>query len=89
MLLLETKSLKIATLFARCGGKAIAQFNGNVESSNSVWFIDDSIGWQLINVVQIEPVWCKGQENLWNLPDKILQKVRINYLESIAAKSKY
>jgi hypothetical protein len=62
---------------------AVAQFNGNVEVSDSVWWIEGQIGWQLINVVRIEPVWCSGQQGLWNLPDPILNQVRINYQNAL------
>jgi hypothetical protein len=62
---------------------AVAQFNGNVEVSDSVWWIEGQIGWQLINVVRIEPVWCSGQQELWNLPDPILNQVRINYQNAL------
>jgi hypothetical protein len=58
---------------------AVAQFNGNVETSDSIWWIEGQIGWQLTNVVRIEPVWCSGQQKLWSLPDPILAQVRTNY----------
>jgi hypothetical protein len=62
---------------------AVAQFNGNVEVSDSVWWIAGQIGWELINVVRIEPVWCSGQQGLWSLPDPILAQVRNNYQNAL------
>jgi hypothetical protein len=64
---------------------AVAQFNGNLDSSDSVWWIEGQIGWQLINVVRIEPVWCSGQQGLWDLPDPILAEVRTNYQKALHA----
>jgi hypothetical protein len=57
---------------------AIAQFNGNLTESVSDWFMGP-IGWVLINVVEIEPIQCRGQQNFWNVPDDLMPTVRQHY----------
>jgi hypothetical protein len=63
---------------------AVARFNGNAEDLDHglyPWFFGP-IGWMLADVVKIDPVPCKGQQGLWNLPDDVLQQVRVNYRAS-------
>jgi hypothetical protein len=65
---------------------AVVEFAGNskdLDPSFNPWFTGP-IGWRLRNVVKIDPVRCKGQQGLWNLPDDVLAKVRNNYKEALA-----
>jgi hypothetical protein len=57
---------------------AIAHFLGNVTSSTSPWF-KGPIGWKLENVVAIDPVYCPGQQGLWEIPKDVLVKIRCSY----------
>jgi hypothetical protein len=59
---------------------AIAIFKGNVTESTSKWHEKGSIGWQLANVVTIQPVFCKGQQGLWYLESSVLKEVRASYM---------
>jgi hypothetical protein len=56
----------------------VAQFAGNVEDSDSPWFFGD-YGWQLTNVVAIEPVVCRGKQGLFALDPVVLMMVRRNW----------
>lgn len=60
---------------------AVAQFKGNLTGHPSKWF-EGPIGWKLENVLPIEPVYCRGQQNIWDIPEDILKQVRMNYGES-------
>ncbi|WOD37388.1 hypothetical protein [Nodosilinea sp. E11] len=57
---------------------AIARFVGNVTASDSPWFVGP-IGWQLTEVVAIDPVPCSGQQGLWLVPDVLRPSVRKTY----------
>lgn len=61
---------------------AIAKFTGNVTESRSPWFVGP-IGWQLSDVVAIDPVECKGQQGLWKPSEEILMQVRENYRDAV------
>lgn len=61
---------------------AIARFVGNVTALDSPWFFGP-IGWQLTDVVPINPVPCSGQQGLWNVPDDVLPAVRIAYATAL------
>jgi hypothetical protein len=67
---------------------AVAEFGGNIESSDSVWWNDREIGWKLSNIVPIDPVWCKGQQGLWDLAPDTLIQVRAAYSKSLKIHSK-
>jgi Protein of unknown function, DUF488 len=58
---------------------AIAKFAGNVTESTSPWFVPGSIGWQLEDVVPIDPIPAKGQQGLWELSLELLDRVRLAY----------
>jgi hypothetical protein len=73
---MRTFETEVDDRLAPRGGR---KYRVNVDECDSVWWIAGQIGWQLINVVRIEPVWCSGQQGLWNLPDPILAQVRTNY----------
>jgi hypothetical protein len=62
---------------------AIARFVGNVTASDSPWFVGP-IGWQLADVVAIDPVPCSGQQGLWTVPDDWLPSVRSKYRQALA-----
>ena len=60
---------------------AVARFDGNIKDEDpgrSPWFFGP-YGWLLSEVVEIEPVLAKGQQGLWNLPEAVLQSVRLNH----------
>ena len=58
---------------------AIAQFDGNVEKSDSQWFCG-TIGWKLSNVLSFsDPIPCNGQQRLWHVPEDLLPEVRRQY----------
>jgi hypothetical protein len=51
---------------------AIARFAGNVQTSESPWF-SGPIGWKLEAITPVDPVYCRGQQGLWNVQgDEIL-----------------
>ena len=63
---------------------AIARFEGNFyevgeERLESRWAFPGNIWWKLGAVVAIEPVPARGQQFLWNLPDSVLEQVRLNW----------
>ena len=57
---------------------AVAQFGGNLTDSPSPCFTGP-IGWKLENVQIIDPVACRGQQGLWDLPEHVLTQVRANF----------
>lgn len=58
---------------------AVARIAGiQRESFGSPWFCGP-VGWQLRDVVRIEPVPCKGAQGLWVLPPDVLATVRERY----------
>jgi len=61
---------------------AIARFSGNITESDDPWFMGP-IGWQLDNVISIEPVPCSGMQGLWAFKDDVLQQCRDRYKESL------
>jgi hypothetical protein len=68
------------------GVVAVCRFGGAVSSSASVWF-NGPVGWVLTETVVLpEPVPCKGQQGLWDLPEDVLAKVREGF--AIARKRK-
>jgi hypothetical protein len=62
---------------------AVATFKGNVNESKASWHQDGLIGWQLDNIVTIQPVFCKGQQGLWHLEQDTLETVRARYAAKI------
>ena len=54
---------------------AIARFDGNTEDSDSDWFMGP-IGWMLSDVTQIGPIYCRGQQGLWNVEGEALEQCR-------------
>jgi hypothetical protein len=63
---------------------AVAQFDGNVTESDSPWFCGP-VGWQLKNVVAINPIMgVKGQQGLWNFSEELIIVVRHNYQKAKA-----
>jgi hypothetical protein len=62
---------------------AIAKFGGNLTGSKSEWF-EGPIGWKLEDVVAIEPVKCRGQQGLWDLPSDVLAQVRANFKAAVS-----
>lgn len=65
---------------------AIARFAGNVTESESPWF-SGPIGWQLEDVVKIEPIACPGSQRIWYLTGDLLNQVKSNYVQALALKS--
>jgi hypothetical protein len=61
---------------------AIATFKGNVYKSDSPWF-QGPIGWELGEVVAIDPVPCTGRQGLWTPPDEVMHQVRVNYANAL------
>jgi hypothetical protein len=61
---------------------AVARFNGNLRASDSPWFTG-AIGWKLDSVVSIDPVECRGQQGLWDLPPDVITMVRREYLKAL------
>jgi hypothetical protein len=60
---------------------AIARFVGNVKEDKSPWFFGP-YGWKLENVIAIEPVYCRGQQGLWNVPEALMPRIKANYQKS-------
>lgn len=44
------------------------------------------VGWYLRDAVAIDPVFCKGAQGLWVVPDDVLSAVRANYRRARAPK---
>jgi hypothetical protein len=59
-------------------GSYVAIHDGNTEDSDSDWFMG-SIGWKFSDVVPIEPVYCRGQQGLWNVEGEALGQCRAAY----------
>jgi hypothetical protein len=57
----------------------VVRLAGVVTQSDSPWFFGP-FGWQLEDKVAIEPVKCSGKLKLWELPDDVLEQVRVNWL---------
>lgn len=64
---------------------AIAKFQGNITESNSPWFCGP-IGWELSDVIPIEPVYCKGAQGLWTIPEDVLMQAKINFQRALLGK---
>lgn len=61
---------------------AIARFDGNVESAEvSDWFMGP-IGWKFSDVTPINPIYCRGQQGLWNVEGETLEQCRAAYKEA-------
>jgi hypothetical protein len=74
-----TQEQFLARLQAQCGHVvAVARLAGSVRESSSRWFFGP-IGWQLEDVVAIEPVACRGAQGLWALPPDVHVTVRERY----------
>lgn len=61
---------------------ALARVKGAVRRSNDVWF-SGPYGWQLDEVIPVEPLPCRGRQRLW----KVTPEIRVTlakYLESQA-----
>lgn len=58
---------------------AIVRFQGNITQSDSHWFFGP-VGWQLSDVVPVEPVFCKGSQGLWSVPEGLLPELRMAYV---------
>lgn len=67
---------------------AIANFEGNTTEPISPWHQSGSIGWELANIVAIEPVFCRGQQGLWSIVPEILEAVRTNYTSKINGRTR-
>ncbi len=63
---------------------AVARFGGNLTGSASPWFAGP-IGWKLEDVTPISPVQVRGQQGLWDLPEDVLRRVRVNYANAKGA----
>ena len=58
---------------------AVARLAGvQHEAFGNQWFCGP-VGWQLRDVVRIEPVPCKGAQGLWTLPHDVLALVRARF----------
>lgn len=58
---------------------AIARFDGNTEDAPiSDWFMGP-IGWKLSDVAPISPIYCRGQQGLWNVEGEALEQCRAAY----------
>lgn len=57
---------------------AVARYAGVVTESDDPWWFGP-IGWLLPEVVEIEPVPCKGAQSLWVVPPEIADVVRAAY----------
>lgn len=61
---------------------AIARFDGNTEDAPvSDWFMGP-IGWKFSDVVPIWPIYCRGQQGLWNVEGDALEQCRAAYKEA-------
>lgn len=56
----------------------VARVVGCVTESSDPWFCGP-VGWQLADVVAIDPVACRGAQGLWPLSDPVLALVRERY----------
>lgn len=60
----------------------VARLAGFVTRSESPWFAGP-IGWQLADVVAIEPIPMVGSQGLWRLPANVLELVRKRWKTSL------
>lgn len=60
---------------------AIARYCETVEYSDSPWFFG-KYGWVLDEVTAIDPVPCRGQQRLWDLPENVIWQVRSNFQQA-------
>lgn len=58
---------------------AVAKLSGVTDHSDDPWFVGP-YGWLLDDVRVIEPVPCRGQQGLWELPPSVLATVRERWL---------
>lgn len=58
---------------------AVARLASVVAASDDPWFVGP-FGWVLDDVRVIEPVPCRGQQGLWELPPAVLATVRERWL---------
>ncbi|MFK7602065.1 hypothetical protein ACI3L1_07610 [Deinococcus sp. SM5_A1] len=59
---------------------ALARVKGAVRRSGDVWF-SGPYGWQLENVIPVEPLPCQGHQRLWKVPPEI-RNTLADYLKS-------
>jgi hypothetical protein len=64
----------------------VARLLSVVRDSPSPWFCGP-IGWQMGDAVAIEPVPCRGDRKLWELPPDVLWEVRARYAAARAVRA--
>lgn len=58
---------------------AVVRFDGVVKESDDPWF-QGPYGWQFSDVVVLpEAVPCRGAQGLWEIPEDVLEVVRLQY----------
>lgn len=59
---------------------ALARVKGAVRRSSDMWF-SGPYGWQLDEVIPVEPLPCRGRQRLWKVPPEI-RATLADYLKS-------
>ena len=57
---------------------AVARYGGVVTASKDPWFFGP-YGWVLDQVVEVQPVRCRGAQGLWRVPQIVADEVREGY----------
>lgn len=65
---------------------AVAKYGGYTRASEDGWFFGP-IGWILDDVVEVDPVPCKGAQQLWRVPDDVADRVRAGFKRAREARA--
>jgi hypothetical protein len=67
---------------------AVAQYGGFVRETTNPWFFGPPhVGWLLPQVVEVEPIPCRGAQKLWYVPEEIAERVRAAFRRARSAAS--
>lgn len=65
---------------------AIARFECNVTTHNSLWFAGP-IGWEFSRVIAVPVLECAGKQGLWQVPAVLLPKLRAAWRNAMEVKA--